>query len=76
MSHPKSRHVVDARYLEPPEPFVQTLDALDLLPEGEKLLLLLFREPHPLYKVLRQNGYHYETELVKDGTFEIMIWRD
>ena len=30
---------------------------------------------HPLYKVLRQNGYTYETELLADGTFEILIWR-
>lgn len=76
MPHRKTEHVVDARYLEPPEPFVLTMDALDLLPPGEKLLLLLFREPHPLYKVLRQNGYRYESELVADGTFEILIWRE
>lgn len=75
MTHPKSNHVVDARYLEPPEPFVLTMEALDTLAPEEKLLLLLFREPHPLYKVLKQNGYAYETELTADGTFEILIWR-
>ncbi len=75
MSHPKSSHVVDARYLEPPEPFVQTMEMLDTLKPDERMLLLLFREPHPLYKVLRQNGYTYETELVADGTYEILIWR-
>jgi uncharacterized protein (DUF2249 family) len=75
MSHPKASHVVDARYLEPPEPFVQTMEMLDTLKPGEKMLLLLFREPHPLYKVLRQNGHAYETELLADGTFEILIWR-
>ena len=75
MSHPKSPHVVDARYMEPPEPFVQTMEMLDTLKDGEKMLLLLFREPHPLYKVLRQNGYSHESELLADGTFEILIWR-
>ena len=75
MSHPKTTHVVDARYLEPPEPFVQTMEMLDTLKPGERMLLLLFREPHPLYKVLRQNGYTSETELVADGTYEILIWR-
>lgn len=75
MNHVKSRHVVDARYLEPPEPFVVTLEALDHLPAGEKLLLLLFREPHPLYTVLRNNGFAYESELQDDGTFEILIWK-
>ncbi|MBK7900948.1 MAG: DUF2249 domain-containing protein [Azonexus sp.] len=75
MSHPKSPHVVDARYLEPPEPFVKTMEALDTLPEGARLLLLLYREPHPLYRVLEQNGYRHETDQVADGTFEILIWR-
>ena len=75
MSHPKAPHVVDARYMEPPEPFVQTMEMLDTLKAGEKMLLLLFREPHPLYKVLRQNGHAYETELLADGTFEILIGR-
>ena len=75
MSHPKTPHVVDARYMEPPEPFVQTMEMLDTLKAGEKMLLLLFREPHPLYKVLKQNGYSYESELLADGTFEILIWR-
>jgi tRNA 2-thiouridine synthesizing protein A len=75
MSHPKSKHVVDARYLEPPEPFVRPMETLDTLPPGERMLLLLFREPHPLYRVLQQNGYSHETELVADGTFEILIWR-
>jgi uncharacterized protein (DUF2249 family) len=74
VSHLKTPHVVDARYMEPPEPFVQTMEMLDTLQPGEKMLLLLFREPHPLYKVLRQNGHAYETELLADGTFEILIW--
>ena len=75
MSHPKSKHVVDARYLEPPEPFVRTMELLDTLAPGERMLLLLFREPHPLYRVLQKNGYSHETELLADGTFEILIWR-
>jgi uncharacterized protein (DUF2249 family) len=73
MTHPKTPHVVDARYMEPPEPFVKTMEMLDTLQKGEKMLLLLYREPHPLYKVLAQNGHAYETELLPDGTFEILI---
>ena len=75
MTHAKTPHVVDARYMEPPGPFVETMEMLDTLKVGEKMLLLLFREPHPLYKVLRQNGHDYETELMPDGTFEILITR-
>ena len=75
MTHAKTPHVVDARYLEAPEPFVKTMEMLDHLKEGEKMLLLLFREPHPLYKVLKQNGHAYETELLPDGAFEVLISR-
>lgn len=75
MTHPKTPHVVDARYMEPPEPFTATMDMLDTLQPGEQMLLLLFREPHPLYKVLRQNGHAYSAELQPDGTFEILITR-
>ena len=75
MSHPKTPHVVDARYMEPPGPFEATMEILDTLKDGEKMLLLLFREPHPLYRVLRQNGHSYETEQLPDGTFEILITR-
>ena len=67
--------VVDGRNLEPPEPFVQTMDALDAITPGQKVMLILGREPHPLYKILRQNGHDYETELTADGTFEILISR-
>lgn len=73
MTHPKTPHVVDARYMEPPEPFTATMDMLDTLQPGEQMLLLLFREPHPLYRVLTQNGHSYETRLQPDGTFEILI---
>lgn len=73
--HAKTSHVVDARFMEPPEPFVQTMEMLDTLQPGEKMLLLLYREPHPLYQVLTRNGHAYSTELLPDGTFEILISR-
>ncbi len=76
MKHPKSDRVLDARGLEPPEPFVLTMDALDRLPDGERLLLLLYREPYPLYKALGNNGFRYEAEHTADGTVEILIWRE
>ncbi len=75
MSQVPAQYVVDARYMEPPEPFEKTMEALDSLPPGERLLLLLFREPHPLFRVLRQNGYDYSSTLTADGTYEILIWQ-
>lgn len=75
MNRPPAEYVLDARYLEPPEPFVKTMDMLATLPPGQSMLLLLFREPHPLYRVLQQDGYRYRSQLQDDGTFEILISR-
>jgi uncharacterized protein (DUF2249 family) len=75
MSHAGTPHIVDARFLEPPEPFVRTMEMLDTLQPGEEMLLLLYREPHPLYRVLAQNGHRHRAELLPDGTFEILITR-
>jgi TusA-related sulfurtransferase len=65
--------VIDGRGLMPPEPLELTLAALDTLPEGEELLLLLYCEPHPLYTILKQNGYRYRTGFRDDGTVEVYI---
>ncbi|MCB1917550.1 MAG: DUF2249 domain-containing protein [Rhodocyclaceae bacterium] len=50
-----------------------TLQALEELPEGGELELLIHREPGPLYSFLAQNGYTYRTEGLEDGTFRILI---
>lgn len=73
MSEENDIPVVDARYMQPPEPFVATMEMLDTLKPGGQMRLLLFREPHPLYRVLSQNGHTWKTELLPDGTFDILI---
>jgi hypothetical protein len=65
--------LIDGRGLLPPEPFELTLAALEDLERGAELVLLLYREPHPLYQVLRQNGFAHRVESLDDGTFEIHI---
>lgn len=65
--------IVDGRGLMPPEPMELTLTALDTLPEGEELLLLLYVEPHPLYAILEKNGYAHRSQSRPDGTVEIRI---
>lgn len=64
---------LDARYLEPPEPFVLTMEALDRLTPGGRIRLLLHREPFPLYQVLEANGYVHDSTLAPDGTYVIEI---
>lgn len=39
------------------------------------LLLIINREPHPLYRALHNKGYAYQTDITPDYTFEILIWR-
>ena len=66
-------HVVDGRGLLPPEPLELTISALEKLPDGEELLVLLYCTPHPLYAVLKQSGYRHESRMLEDGTTEIRI---
>jgi uncharacterized protein (DUF2249 family) len=74
MTTPADR-VIDARAMEPPEPFVRTMEALDSLAPGQKLLLLLGREPFPLYRALELNGFAWQTARAADGGFEVLMWR-
>lgn len=64
---------LDARQLLPPEPMERTLAALRTLPRGESLRLLLYREPFPLYAVLRREGFAWRCALEADGTYVITI---
>lgn len=66
--------VIDARDLEPPEPFERVMEALSDLAPGDRINLILNREPHPLYRVLERNGYLYEPKWYDDGRCEILIW--
>lgn len=65
--------VIDARGLMPPEPLELTLAALDDLARDGEIVLLLYREPFPLYQILQQNGYAHRTEFREDGTVAIRI---
>lgn len=64
--------VIDARGLEPPKPFEQVMEALCELKPGQCILLILEREPFPLYPVLERNGYAHRTVRLEDR-FEILI---
>jgi TusA-related sulfurtransferase len=76
MSQTKADKVIDARGLEPPEPFVLTMEALDTIGPDEKLLLILTREPHPLFRALKINGFSHQVERTAAGDVEILIWRN
>lgn len=68
-----SRVEIDGRDLLPPEPMVRVKAALATLARGDTVTLLLFREPFPLYEVLRREGFTWKTTLEPDGTYVITM---
>lgn len=69
-----SARLLDVGGLEPPEPMVRILEALDTLADDERLRVLIDREPVPLYRILLRNGYQYRTTLDDDRRYEVLIW--
>lgn len=67
--------IIDARGLEPPEPFERAMEALAELQPGQQFTLLLDRMPHPLLRMLDRDGYRNEVNIRDDGAVEILIGR-
>lgn len=59
---------IDNRDLDPPEPMVRTLAALESLKEGEVLSALLCREPMFLLPELAKRGHRWRGGFDADGT--------
>ena len=64
---------IDGRDMQPPEPFERAMAALDLIGDGEEVVMLLNCQPQPLFNVLRRNGYRWEERTGPDGCFEYHI---
>ncbi len=67
--------ILDNRGLEPPQPMIRTLTALENLKEGEVLTIINDRRPMFLYEQLEELGYQQRTEQQEDGSFKIEIFR-
>lgn len=57
---PEADRELDVRKLDR-EPFGDIMAALEELPEEETLLLINSFEPEPLYNVLENRGFEYQT---------------
>ena len=68
------KQVLDVSELYPPEPLERILDALASLPKNACLQVLHRREPQPLYGILENMGYRWQTHQTGPGRFEILIW--
>ncbi|MRW84113.1 DUF2249 domain-containing protein [Pseudoduganella sp. FT26W] len=66
--------LLDVGGLEPPEPMVRILEALDTLGLDEQLRVIIDREPVPLYRILLRNGYQYRTTVQDDQRYEVLVW--
>ncbi|KXS32787.1 MAG: Uncharacterized protein AWT59_1109 [Candidatus Gallionella acididurans] len=66
-------HELDVRGLPPPEPFEHIMSALLTIPAGACLYVHIDREPYPLYEVLHNGEYAWQTTALADGSFSICI---
>jgi len=67
--------ILDVRGLEPPEPMVRTLAALETLGAGQTLLQINARIPHFLLPRLDKLGYAYDIREQAEGIVRVFIRR-
>lgn len=67
--------MLDNRGLEPPEPMMRTLKAIEQLSIGESLTIINDRRPMFLYEQLEEMGLQHRTNEQQDGSFKIEIFR-
>jgi len=67
--------LLDVRGLEPPEPMVRTLAALEQLPEGATLVQINVRVPQFLLPLLTERGFTYDIR-EQDDIVRLFISRD
>ncbi|PTY08065.1 hypothetical protein DB347_00310 [Opitutaceae bacterium EW11] len=66
---------VDARGLEPPEPLIRILDALESLPSEKKLRAWTDREPCHLFGEAKTRGFSAESRAQADGSWVTVLSR-
>ncbi|CAM4056468.1 DUF2249 domain-containing protein [Mesobacillus thioparans] len=67
--------MLDNRGLEPPQPMMRTLAALEELDGGQTLIIINDRRPMFLFEQLDELGYLYLTEQQEDGSYRVTISR-
>jgi uncharacterized protein (DUF2249 family) len=66
---------LDVRDLEPPEPLVRTLEALETLPADNVLVQVNMRVPQFLLPILRERGFHFTIDESQANEVQVRIWR-
>lgn len=65
---------LDVRGLEPPEPLMRTLAALETLPEGNVLVQVNSRVPQLLFPMLAERGFACEVDESRADVVWVRIW--
>ena len=63
------------RGLEPPEPLIRILEALEFFPAGVRLRAVTDREPCHLFGEAEQRGFIHETVKQPDGSWVTLLDR-
>lgn len=66
---------LDVRGLEPPDPLLQTLAALETLPDGHALVQVNVRVPQVLLPMLAERGYSCDIDESPPDRVLVRIWR-
>ena len=66
---------LDVRGLQPPEPLERVMHALGMLEPDHQLLVVIDREPFPLYGLLIEKGFEFIGERIAPRHHEVHIWR-
>ena len=66
---------LDVRGLEPPEPLLRTLAALETLPAGHQLMQVNVRVPQLLFPMLAERGFACEVDESDVDRVLVRIWR-
>jgi hypothetical protein len=67
--------ILDVRGMEPPEPMVHTLAALETLPAGATLLQINERVPQFLLPKLEELGFGHQIRIQEEGVVRVFIRR-
>jgi len=67
---------VDCRDLEPPEPFVTVLEAIERMKDDEAVLMIHRKSPRLLFPRLKEKGLSFSMTETSGGSIELLIWRD
>lgn len=65
--------ILDVRGLEPPEPMMRTMAALEQLPRGATLLQINVRTPQFLLPMLEERGFTYDVREQEPGLVRVFI---